>query len=262
RASLNAVLSLNTASERPVKTLAISTRALREALMPQSWLVAVDSVKAALRRIDGTGGAFWKSGLPLTVDIQGGYEEFLGEVIGVITRFGAVGADIEDSTLVRGEDNGWTTRELIDAETQASVIRAAIKGAAESNLELPDFVVNARCDVFRPDLADPWCGASDAAVLAEAVRRGRMYLEFGATTVTYAGGPGRGLRREEIEVLVRDLGGMVGVRLGDGEDALTTRELAEIGVARIDVGDSIYQIAMNAAKEATARILGGGRLKA
>ncbi|KAF6824343.1 hypothetical protein CMUS01_10289 [Colletotrichum musicola] len=219
-ASLNAVLSLNTASEKPVKALATSAPAMAAALGLEIEELEEDHILEALERISE---AVVASGLPLVVDVRDGYGDQLGYLVSDSMVHGAVGVEIGDSAL----------GVLLDAERQTFRIRAAIKGGQGSNREIPDFVVNAR-----------------------------MYLEFGATTVTYASGPGRGLRREEIEVLVRELGGRVGVRLKDGEDALTTRELAEIGVARIDVGDSVYQIAMNAAKKATARILGGRRLKA
>ncbi|KAF6800194.1 hypothetical protein CSOJ01_12308 [Colletotrichum sojae] len=210
-----------------------------------------------------------ETGLPVIVDLsdmQEG-EYMLGDMIGDSVATGAVGVEVADSTLdaaaVDAAAGGEDGRVLVDAGRHAGLIRAALRLGGGEEFRVTDFVVNARCDVFRPDLADPWCGASDAAVLAEAVRRGRMYLEFGATTVLYAGGPGRGLRREEeVEVLVRELGGRVRVRLGDGADALTTGELAEMGAAMIDVGDSLHWIAINAAREAAARILGGGRLKA
>lgn len=69
----------------------------------------------------------------------------------------------------------------------------------------------------------------------------------------------RGLRTHEVKKLVEELGGKVAVLLSR-QGGHTAGELAEIGVARISVGPSLYLYAMDAVKSTAARILGGGGL--
>ncbi|TQV95633.1 carboxyphosphonoenolpyruvate phosphonomutase-like protein [Cordyceps javanica] len=134
-------------------------------------------------------------------------------------------------------------------------VRAALGAAAAAGV--PDFVVNARCDVFRLDDAP---GLDDATRMREALDRGRAYLAAGATTVFFWGGGARGLSTAEVRTLVAELGGRVAVLLTKRDGALSTAELADIGVARISVGPSLYLAAMNAVKTNAAQILGGGGL--
>jgi 2-methylisocitrate lyase-like PEP mutase family enzyme len=96
--------------------------------------------------------------------------------------------------------------------------------------------------------------------LEEAVRRGKAYLEAGATCVFVWGGNVRGVSRREVEALVKELNGRIAVKLADGETGLSVRELAEIGVCRISVGPSLWVEAMNAVKRGAERILKGGQL--
>src|SRR5690606_15866963 len=99
------------------------------------------------------------------------------------------------------------------------------------------------------------------AVMAEAVRRGKAYLEAGATTVFFWGGA-RGLRTSEVETLVRELGGRVAVKMRAMEGDMSARELAEVGVARISVGPELYRLGLKAVRDGTERLLAGGKLAA
>ncbi|WYZ38494.1 hypothetical protein EsH8_III_000408 [Colletotrichum jinshuiense] len=252
-ASLNAILSLNTAEAKPVRAIATASWAIAATLGIKDEELTLDQNTAAIEQL---APAVRAAGLPLSVDLQDGYGEHIEKVVASAVRLGAVGANIEDSIPSAGFDKG-VGGSLYGAEAQAARLKRALSAARGAGC--PDFVVNARCDVFR---LEPYAASDDAAALGEAVRRGRAYLEAGATTVFYWGGAGRGLRTSEVEVLVRELGGRVAVKLGDRPGSLTTEELAEIGVARISVGPSLYLVAMNAMKDAARRILSGGRLGA
>ena len=99
--------------------------------------------------------------LPVTADLEGGY----GDAPDTIRRaigLGIVGANIEDQM-----------KPVTEAARQVEQIMAV---AAEEGV--PDFVLNARTDAFVK------AGDRDQAeVLADAVERGRAYLDAGAPVV-------------------------------------------------------------------------------
>ncbi|EEY21511.1 conserved hypothetical protein [Verticillium alfalfae VaMs.102] len=236
-ASLKAVLSLNGSDtvSGPVKAIATASWAVAESQGIKDEDLTFEQNMAAIGRLAPHVQA---SGLPLTVDIQDGY-----------------GARIEEAIPERGFGGG-IEESLYGVEEQVDRLKAALAAPAAAGCE--GFVLNARCDVFR---LEPYCEANDKAFLEEGIKRGRAYLEAGATTVFFWGGGGRGLRTSEVEVLVKELGGRVSVKLGEKDDSLTTRQLGEMGVARISVGPSLYSIAMRAVAEAARNILSGGGFK-
>ncbi|KAH0432039.1 hypothetical protein CcaCcLH18_06694 [Colletotrichum camelliae] len=252
-ASLNAILSLNTSDSKPVRAIATASWAIAAILGIKDEDLTLEQNLAAIAQI---APAVKAAGLPLTVDIQDGYGEGIEDVVKKVIELGAVGANIEDSIPAAGFGQG-IEGSLYNTETQVRRLNRAFAAAKEAGC--PDFVINARCDVFR---LEPYYANDDESALKEAVERGRKYLEAGATTVFYWGGMGRGLRTSKVEVLVRELSGRVAVKLGDQPDSLSTDELGKIGVARISVGPSLYLVAMNAMKDTARRILSGGKLAA
>ena len=102
--------------------------------------------------------------LPVTADLEGGYgdaAETVRRAIGV----GVVGANIEDQI-----------KPLAEATAK---VEAIMRVAEEEGV---DFVLNARTDAFvKAGDQDP------AAVLADAIERGRAYLEAGAPVVFVPG---------------------------------------------------------------------------
>lgn len=180
--------------------------------------------------------------IPLTVDLQDGYGERLGEAVEKIIRLGVVGCNLEDSTT--DVKNGKV--DLINPEEHAARIRKVMIVAAK--MGVPDFVVNARTDCVKL-----------GGTVEEAVRRGRMYLEAGATTVFVWGGMNRGLRDEEVRELVKGLDGKVNVIYRKSvENALGVKGIAELGVARISMGPGLWTEAMAAAEKEMGRILSNG----
>ncbi|ROT39029.1 Phosphoenolpyruvate/pyruvate domain-containing protein [Sodiomyces alkalinus F11] len=252
--SLHSLLTLNTSQSQPVKAVATASWAIAESLGLRDEDLTAEQNLAAVSRIAPHARA---AGLPLTVDLQDGYGygDAIASVVARAVRLGAAGANIEDSIPSRGFSRG-IAGSLYGVEEQVERLRTALRAAGEAGCA--EFVVNARCDVFR--LEAPVPGPDDETTLREAVRRGKAYLEAGATTVFFWGGAGRGLRTSEVERLVRELDGRVAVKLGGGSGALTTEELGELGVARISVGPSLFLVAMKAVRDAAGAILTGGGL--
>ncbi|OHF01708.1 hypothetical protein CORC01_02899 [Colletotrichum orchidophilum] len=252
-ASLNAILSLNTTDAKPVKAIATASWAIAATLGVKDEDLTLEQNMAAIGQLAPAAKA---AGLPLSVDLQDGYGDQIDEIVAAAVTLGASGANIEDSIPSAGFEKG-IDGSLYGVETQVARLKRALAAARDAGCA--DFVLNARCDVFR---LEPYCASDDEGALAEAVKRGRAYLEAGATTVFFWGGSGRGLRASEVQVLVDKLGGRIAVKLGDRPDSLSTGELGEIGVARISVGPSLYLVAMNAIKDSARRILDGGKLAA
>lgn len=248
--SLNAIVSLNTESSKPVKALATASAAIaftlgikdEELTMAQN-LEAISKIAPLARQ----------AGLPLSADLQDGYGDLITAVVTVAVEYGVVGANIEDAIPPADYDKG-ISGSLYKLEDQVTRLKRALDAAKEAGA--PDFVINARCDVFRvtpsPDL-------TYEIKLAEAIKRGKAYLEAGATTVFYWGGHGHGLTSETVKTLVKELDGKVAVVMSRAPGSLTTADLAKLGVARISAGPRLYHAAIDAVKIVAARMfLGGG----
>jgi 2-methylisocitrate lyase-like PEP mutase family enzyme len=252
-ASLNAVLSLNSEESQPVKAIATASWAIAAALGVKDEELTLDQNLTAIARLAPHAR---RAGLPLTVDLQDGYGLQIANAVRAVVESGAHGANIEDSIPSAGYSRGLEGS-LYALEEQVTRLTAALSAAKNAGCQ--NFVLNARCDIFRLEPPVPF---GDNEAMDEAVSRGKAYLQLGATTVFYWGGK-RGLSRGEVERLVRELGGRVAVKLSDktGSDpGLSVEELRTIGVARISVGPSLFMVAAAAVKETARRILLGGHL--
>lgn len=114
---------------------------------------------------------------------------------------------------------------LITGEEAAARIRTIIETAKSLGVE--GFVVNARTDCVKL-----------GRTVEEAIGRGKLFLEAGATTVFVWGGA-RGLRDEEVRELVRGLDGKVAVIYKRGEGFLSVKGVRELGVARMSMGPGL-----------------------
>lgn len=173
--------------------------------------------------------------LPVTADLEGGYGDPAGTIrkaIGV----GIVGANLEDQL-----------RPV--AEAAANV--EAIMDAAISE-GVPDFVLNARTDAFvKAGDRDP------AEVLADAVTRGKAYLDAGAPAVFV---PGK-LDEEQVVTLVDAFGPQRLTLIGvPGLPSLA--RLEELGVARVSYGPMSQRVALTALQELVEEIGRGGGVPA
>jgi 2-methylisocitrate lyase-like PEP mutase family enzyme len=172
--------------------------------------------------------------LPVTMDMEAGYGD-PGETARRAIGLGVVGGNLEDQM-----------KPLDEAVAAAEAMLAAGRDAGI------DFVLNARTDAFIRAAA----GTARGDLVAEAVRRGRAFLEVGAPVVFVPGV----VAREEIEALVEGLGrGTLSVISVPGR-SLPAQELQELGVARVSTGPFTQAVALTALQDAAAEIVAGGTL--
>ena len=174
--------------------------------------------------------------LPVSMDMEGGYGD-PGETTRRAIAAGAVGGNLEDGM-----------RPLDEA---VPAVEAVLRAGRDAGI---DFVLNARTDVFLR--ADD--GADRGGLVAEAVRRGRAFLEAGASVVFV---PGL-VQREEIAAVVEGLGRNRLSLLTVPGASLPTREMQELGVARVSAGPFSQRVALTALQDATAELVAGGSLPA
>ena len=175
--------------------------------------IPVDEMIEEVRRIAAA------TSLPVSADLEGGYgnaPETIRKAIGA----GIVGANLEDQM-----------KPLAEAVAQ---VEAVMKAAAAEGV--PDFVLNARTDAFvKAGDRDP------REVLADAVERGKAFLEAGAPVVFVPG--------KLDEAQITELVGAFGPR------RLTTIAIpgtpslhrqTELGVARVSFGPMSQRVALTA----------------
>ncbi len=170
---------------------------------------------------------------PLTVDFQDGYGDKLEEGIARLIEAGVAGINLEDCDKEK--------HQMYTPEEATTRVKRAVDAAATAGV--PDFVINARCDTL-----------VNGGGLQEVILRGKQYLAACATTVFVWGGS-RGVSKTEVQKLVEEFGGRLNVLLKFSPDGLTTKELAEIGVARISIGPTLQLKAMAAFKQEAEKIL-------
>jgi 2-methylisocitrate lyase-like PEP mutase family enzyme len=174
-----------------------------------------------------------KAGLPLTVDLQDGYED-VSKTVCTAIELGAVGCNIEDA------DN--RTGKLRSVEEATRRIKEAVTAA--KNAGLPDFCVNARTDVIGHE-----------GSVEDAIERAKAFLAVGASTAFVWGGGKRELTMKEIETLCEALDGRLSIMMSLAPEALTLKELRDIGVSRVSVGPALQFKAMEAFKKAAEDML-------
>ncbi|WP_199439927.1 isocitrate lyase/PEP mutase family protein [Umezawaea beigongshangensis] len=167
--------------------------------------------------------------LPVTADLEAGYGD-PGETVRRAIGVGVVGGNVEDRVA--------PLREAVAAVE--AVVRA---GEAEG---VP-FVLNARTDAFL------LAGDRDpAAVLADAIERGRAFLDAGAPVVFV---PGR-LDEPTVEALVEAFGPRKLTVIGvPGSPPLETLE--RLGVARVSYGPFSQRVALTALTDFATDVAAG-----
>jgi 2-methylisocitrate lyase-like PEP mutase family enzyme len=172
--------------------------------------------------------------VPVTMDFEAGYGD-PGETTRRAIGKGVVGGNLEDQM-----------KPLDDAVAAVEAVLAAGRDAGI------DFVLNARTDAFVRAPRD----ADRSALLEEAIRRGRAFLEAGAPVVFVPGA----ILREEITALVDALGPQRLSVISVPRRSLPVRELQELGVARVSTGPFTQRVALTALQDATAELVAGGAL--
>jgi len=164
--------------------------------------------------------------VPVTADIEDGYDDLAGTVRGVLDA-GAVGVNIEDGVQAHAE--------------RISTARRAAGGG---------LFVNARIDTYLREVGDP------TTRLKETLDRAAAYLAAGADGVFVPGVTDP----ETIAVLVREIQAPLNVMAGPGSP--TVDELGDLGVARVSVGPAITLAAYAAIRTATRELLTHGTYRA
>ena len=170
--------------------------------------------------------------LPVTADLEAGYGD-AAETVRRAIGLGVVGANIEDQM-----------KPLAEAVAQ---VEAIMRVAADEGV---DFVLNARTDAFVLGRdRDP------AAVLADAVERGKAFLDAGAPVVFV---PAL-LSEEQVATLVDAFGpqrlSCIGIPGGP-----SLARLQELGVARVSYGPMPQRVALTALQELVEEIHRGGEV--
>ena len=170
--------------------------------------------------------------LPVTVDFEKGYANTPDDVrvnVRQLIETGAVGLNIEDS--VPGSDTElWS---IADQVERLHAVRAAA-----NELEVP-LVINARTDVMLG-------GGS----VADAVERGRAYLDAGADCIFVIGQKGGDNR-----ALVDGIGSPVSVMGYPGSPPIS--ELAAAGISRVSIGPGSMGVAYSALRQLTLDLISG-----
>ena len=172
--------------------------------------------------------------LPVTADLEGGYGD-APETIRRAIGLGVVGANIED--------------QLKPVAEAAAQVEAIMKAAEAEGVE---FVLNARTDAFVKGR-----DRDQAEVLADAVERGKAFLDAGAPVVFV---PAK-LDEAQVTTLVEAYGPqrltMIGI---PGVPSLA--RLQELGVARVSYGPMSQNVALTALQELVENVHAGGGVPA
>jgi 2-methylisocitrate lyase-like PEP mutase family enzyme len=171
--------------------------------------------------------------VPVTADLEGGYDLAPDELVDALLDAGAVGCNIEDTDYATG-----TT--LLDAQVRAAYL-ADIRAAADRR-GVP-IVLNARIDAI---IRHPQRDAG--AVMDEVARRAHLYLDAGADCAYPIS------LRDPLLVgeLVKELARPVNVNPSDPLAAL-----ADAGAARISLGGGVHQWMMGELERRAGRLLDG-----
>ncbi len=171
--------------------------------------------------------------VPVTADLEGGYDLSPGDLVDALFDAGGVGCNIEDTDHSTGD-------RLLDAEGHAAYL-AGIRAAADQRGI--GIVLNARIDaIIRHPQRDP------GAAMDEVIRRAHLYLESGADCVYPIS-----LRDPALVAqIVKELDCPVNV---NPSDPLVT--LAEAGAARISLGGGVHNWMMGELERRARRFLTG-----
>ena len=168
--------------------------------------------------------------LPVSADLDSGFGD-PGETARRAIAAGAVGANMEDRL-----------RPL--PESVAAVAAVVAAGAAEG---VP-FVLNARTDAFARGGDRPL-----EESIADAITRGRAYLEAGADLVFVPGILNADVTRQLVEGIGERKISVIGL-----PGALSSQEYEELGVARVSYGPMSQRVALTALQDAASDLYAGG----
>lgn len=222
---------------------AISARVVSEVDGVEALATASHSIAAAHGYEDGenipvelmieaVGGIVASTDLPVTADLEAGYGDPRDTALRAI-GVGAVGANLED--------------QMKPIDEAVAAVAAVISAGEHEGI---DFVLNARTDAFLEAGDKP-----HAEVLAEAIERGRRFLEVGAPVVFVPGA----VSEDDIKAFV-DAWGPQKLTLIGAPGSVPLARMEELGVARVSYGPFSQSVALMALQDLTADIVAGGGL--
>lgn len=170
--------------------------------------------------------------LPVSADLEAGYRN-PGETIRKAIAVGVVGANIEDQMN--------PLREAVGA------VEAVVSAGEREGVP---FVLNARTDAYLLAGDRP-----PADVLADAIERGRAFLDAGAACVFVPGLLDEQTVRSLVDAFGRQRLSVIGV-----PGTLPLDRLEGLGVARVSYGPWSQRVALTALGDLTADVLAGGAL--
>lgn len=156
--------------------------------------------------------------LPVSADLDAGHGD-AGEAVRRVIGVGAVGANIEDRLRPLAE---------FVAEVEAVVAAGAVEGVP--------FALNARTDAFVRAGGRPL-----EESIADAIERGRAYLDAGADVVFVPGVLDADTTRKLVDGIGERKISVIGL-----PGALSAREYEDLGVARISYGPMTQRVALTA----------------
>ncbi len=182
--------------------------------------------------IEAVGLIVRSTDLPVTADLEAGYGD-PGETVRKAIGVGVVGANLEDQKKPLAEAVG--------------AVEAVVKaGEAEG---VP-FVLNARTDVVAQAGDRP-----HDEVIADAIERGKAFLDVGAPVV-FVPGP---LSEDDVRAFVDAWGPQKLTTIGyPGSIPLARQQ--ELGVARVSYGPFSQSVALMALQDLTNDVVAGGGL--
>ncbi|UYO98315.1 isocitrate lyase/phosphoenolpyruvate mutase family protein [Microbacterium sp. M28] len=172
--------------------------------------------------------------VPVTADLDDGYGD-AGETTRLAIAAGAVGANIEDRLKPLAES----------VSDVAAIVKA---GEAEG----VSFALNARTDAIVRGGDRPLQES-----IADAIERGRAYLDAGATTIFVPGILDADVTRQLVSGIGENRVSVIGL-----PGALTAAEYEALGVARISYGPTTQRVALTALQDLASSLYADGVIPA
>ena len=222
----------------------ISAKAIADVSQTTALATAGHSIAASFGYADGqiprelmidmVGRIAASTDLPVSADLDDGYDD-AGETTRLAIAAGIVGANVEDRLKPLAES--------------VAVMEAIVKaGEAEG---VP-FALNARTDAFVRGGDRPI-----EASIADAIERGRAFLDVGATCVFIPGPLDADVTRQLVEGIGERKISVIGA-----PGALTAAEYEALGVARISYGPMTQRVALTALQDLATDLYADGVIPA
>ena len=182
--------------------------------------------------IDMVGRIAASVGVPVTADLDDGYGD-AGETTRLAIAAGVVGANVEDRLKPLAES--------------IATVEAIVKAAEAEGVP---FALNARTDAFVRGGGRPV-----EESIADAIQRGRAFLDAGATAVFVPGTLDANITRQLVEGIGERKVSVIGL-----PGALSAAAYEELGVARISYGPLPQRVALTALQELASDLYATGTI--